>query len=1090
MGSGNNSFGRMLKWQRVRLGMTQQELAERAGLSVRTVRYLEQDGIRHPRPDSLRRLATAVGLDPEGWPPERPVASTTPGSQLRLGILGPLTAQLDGNPVLIRTAKQRCLLAVLSLHANQVVSWEEIVHGLWADRPPHTYRALVHTYVSRLRKALRPGRGRSADDELIAAVPAGYRIALTADQLDLRRFDELVASARRNMAETPEAAVDLFTEALGLWRGPVLADLPDQVRLQGAVRAISGRRTATTLDYADAAMAVGRHQQVSTYLRPLAEEEPLHEGLHARLMLALAGAGQQAAALEVFDRLRARLAEDLGVSPSPELQHAQLRVLRQNIAEPAVVAAHRAARPAQLPVAVAGFTGRHEYLDRLDALLANAADETVIAAISGTAGVGKTALAVCWGHRAAERFPDGQLYLDLRGHDPAPPVPPLDALAQFLRALGVPADRIPAEGDEAAGLFRTMLAGRRMLVVLDNAANVDQVRPLLPGGSGCMTVVTSRDRLDGLVARDGAHRVPLDVLDRDEASELLTNLVGAELGRAEPEAAGELAKACAYLPLALRIAAADLLGRPEHSLAERVAELRSASGLSALRLDGDDQAAVRAAFDLSYRRFDADVCEVFRLLGLVPGPDFTVEAVARLADTTEDAAASILARLSAAHLIQQHAAGRYTFHDLLRLYAAELPSADRTDEDGQAALRRLYDWYLHSVSSAARLLYPENFLLPQRVAAGPAPAGFADSAGALAWLDAERANLVAAVQRAAKEGPRAIAWQLAAALRGYFLLRMHTTDWQTVTNAGLAAAEAEGQVRGQAACHHSLAQLHIRRNYHKTVEHAGKALRLSRQAGWVSGQVVALEHLSFADWRSGRLAKAAERATDALTLNQHTGWRGGQITSMCLLGLVYLERGRLHRAVTHFVGTLDLSREVGSQYGQAFSLTWLGQAYRELGEHEEAREHLAQALSLHERVGGRTVEPHTFRNLAAVYKRRKEFPEALRLAEKARVLALEIGDPHAEADAVNTLGTVHADLGRHREAFDTHRQALKLARRTGYRFCEISALIGLAIGNLHLGRREEALADAELALTGAVHTGYRILEAKARDTVRTIRDRP
>jgi tetratricopeptide (TPR) repeat protein len=739
----------------------------------------------------------------------------------------------------------------------------------------------------------------------------------------------------------------------------------------------------------------------------------------------------------------------------------------------------------QLPADVADFTGRAAALACLDRLLGGGGGErasaVVISAIAGTAGVGKTALAVHWGHRVRDRFPDGQLYVNLRGYAVGPPVRPVEALAGFLRALGVPAERVPVQVEEAAGLYRSLLADRRVLVVLDNAAGPEQVRPLLPASAGCLVVVTSRDRLAGLVAHDGAQRLTLDVLTAEEAGALLARLLGGDRVAAEPDAAGELARLCAYLPLPLRIAAANLAEYPQRSIAGYTAELRAGNRLAALEVDGDEQSAVRAAFDLSYTRLSADGRRLFRLLGLVPGPEVTGEAAAALADTTAGAAGRLLARLAGAHLIEQRTPGRFAFHDLLRLYAADHAEQEDSDADRRAALGRLFDYYLHTADAAARLVYPQVLRLPlPAAAAGLAPAGFDNHARATGWLDTERANLVAAVTHAAKHGPRPVAWGLADALRGYFVLRMHTVDWLAAAHAALAAAKADGEKRAQAAAQLSLAVLHWRQSrYRQATDHHTQAINLARQTGWLEGEATALGNLGNACRQSGQLKQAADHHRQALALNQQTGHLGGQASALANLGLVYWELGQPEQAIDHSNRALPLYRKVGSRGGEANTLTNLGESYQGLGQFDMAVDHLARALALHREVGDRANEADTLRCLAAVHRDTGQRSNALDLAHTAVRLARDAGDRRIEADALNTLATVHHHAGHHQQAIDHHQQALALARHTGDRRPETEALIGLATTHQHLDQPEQALTYARRALTIARQTGFRILEGQA-----------
>lgn len=546
----------------------------------------------------------------------------------------------------------------------------------------------------------------------------------------------------------------------------------------------------------------------------------------------------------------------------------------------------------------------------------------VISTIAGTAGIGKTALAVHWGHRVSDRFPDGQLYVDLRGHAQGEPVRPIDALAQFLRGLGVPAGEIPAEESTASARYRSLLAERRVLVLLDNAAEPAQVRPMLPASRGCLVLVTSRHRLSGLSARDGARRLSLDVLGADEAQLLVERIVGGERVSAEPDATAELARMCSYLPLALRIAAATLLHHPEWRVADLVAELRR-DPLSTLEVD-DEESGVRAAFELSYRALAPDARQFFRLAGLAPVPDLTADAAAALTGTTAEAAGRLLERLAAAHLSTEHRAGRYTSHDLLRQYAAGLSLGEDTAEVRQAALRGLFDWYLAGADAAAKLLYPDRLRLPVPPSDVPGPA-FASDTAALAWLDAERANLVAAIVYTAEHGPRPTAWLLADALRGYFLLRLHSVDLARAARAGLRAAEAEGDLRARAILLLTLSNLeHREYRYPESIELCLDALALAERAGWAQGQATALGVLATAYRDGGRIEEAPGVYDRVLALYRRDGWLNGEALTLHHLARTYWYLDRLPEAIESAAQAVALRRQAGSREGEAASLDALG----------------------------------------------------------------------------------------------------------------------------------------------------------------------
>jgi tetratricopeptide (TPR) repeat protein len=735
---------------------------------------------------------------------------------------------------------------------------------------------------------------------------------------------------------------------------------------------------------------------------------------------------------------------------------------------------------------VPGFTGRADHLRRLDELLTRrggrAANAVVISAIAGMGGVGKTALAVHWGHRVRGHFPDGQLYVNLRGYAvDAPPVRPLEALVHLLRSLGETAERVPADVQTAAGRYRSLLADRRMLVVLDNAVNTDQVRPLLPAGSGCLVLVTSRDRLTGLLARDGADGLTLDVLRPDEAHALLAAILGPDRVAAEPAATAELARICSHLPLALRVAAANLVGHPWPSIADFVASLRAGDPLTELDIDGDEQTGIRRAFDLSYRTLGPEPQRAFRRLGLVPGPDLTVEAAAALGGTSRADARRQLDRLAAAHLVNHPVLGRYTCHDLSRHYAAERAGAEEPAADREAALGRLLDWYLRCTDRAARVLYGHSMRLPMPAVDAPNPAALTDEGAARAWLDAERANLVAAIRHAAEHGPRMRAWLLADALRGYFWLGMHTVDWQYAARAALEAAEAEGDPRAQAAAHLSLGDSHFRQGRRgAAIEEYESALTLAERTGWVQCEAAAIGGIGVMYRDSGRLRPAVDYLDRGLKLCRTNGWPHGEATSLLHIGRALMQLGRLAEASECCTRALTINRTIGSRLGEATALGYLGEIQYTQGHLDQAVEHLTSALPLFRELGDRTNEATTLRVLAAARCDQGITGEAAMLAEAALALARELGERRIEAEVLNTLGTLAHRTGRHRDAIQFHDRALRLTRATEDRYPEAEALIGLAVEHRCLGDRDQTLRHAGRALTIAGEADYALLEERSR----------
>ena len=788
--------------------------------------------------------------------------------------------------------------------------------------------------------------------------------------------------------------------------------------------------------------------------------------------------------------------------------------------------------PAQLPGDVPDFTGRAADLHWLDSALLDSGTGrgTVVAAITGTAGVGKTALAVHWAHQAAEQFPDGQLYLNLRGFAQARPLRPIEALAQLLHTLGVGPQQNPVELDEAVGMYRTLMDRKRVLVVLDNAASADQVRPLIPGSASCRVLVTSRDRLSGLIAREGARRLSLDPLTPSEALDLLGRILGGERADAAPQATAELAKVCAYLPLAIRAAATNLANHPHKHIDSYVSELAriGADRLAALEVDGDEDAAVRAAFDLSYRALQPDARRAFCFLGLAPGQDITVPASAALTGTTTDMAGRLLDRLAAAHLIGQHSPGRYRMHDLLRFYAAHQADTEHSRGERDRAVGRLTGWYLAATDSAARTLYPHLLRLPFPPAPGsgsaatlpppsfpptpgsgsaapplslapspgrdePAdgpPAVFTGHAEALAWLDSERANLIAVVQYASTRGPRPVAWLLGDALRGYFTLRRHMVEWLTVARAALAAAGHDQDPAAQSTARLSLAHAYWSLGrYEESAEHYTEALALAGEAGWAECRATCLGNLGLVYWEMGRLAEAAGYLNEALALDRQTKRLAGVANNLANLGYVYREMGRLTEAAGQCTEALDLYRALGSRGGQANALTNLGQVYHDLGRLDRALELLSQALAAYQEIGDRSNEADTRAACAAVHRDAGRHRQALKEGQAALTLARQIGDRRTEADALNTLASTHQQLGEHHQAQDLHTQALDLARATGTRYQEAEALIGLGACSLDLGAGRDAEDSVRLALDIAEQTGYRRLEEHAREVLARIATR-
>jgi DNA-binding SARP family transcriptional activator/tetratricopeptide (TPR) repeat protein/DNA-binding XRE family transcriptional regulator len=1071
---------------RAAAGLTQGQLASRAGVSAGAVRDIEQGRTMRPRPASVTRLAEALRLsggqreelsllvagprrtDGGAGPGRGPDDEDEVRAGLRLAVLGPLAAWRDMIPVALGPPRQVAVLGLLALHQGSGLSRAVITDALWREEPPPAPAEMIERYVSRLRRLLwpvpspgedTPWGGRAA----LSWDGARYRLAPGSLPCDLEEFGLLSSQAFQSAsAGDASRACQLYGQALGLWRGRPLADL-DILQDHPAVAGLDRRYADVVIEYADAAGSASRPGDALPHLWTLTGREPLDERAHARLMNALAATGQRAAALEVYEGVRRRLDEELGVRPGPELAGAHLHMVRHAASvaatapgrgEPRTSAGPR--RPdAPLPVLPrqlphwGHFVGRTAELADLTGLLHQARGQrpgtVVISVIGGTAGVGKTALALHWAHQIAERFPDGQLYVDLRGYDPDQPRPAADALAQFLRALGVAGEDIPAETDERAARYRSLLAAKRVLVVADNAGSAEQVRPLLPGTPSSMAIVTSRDSLSGLVARDGARRLNLDLLPSAEAVDLLRALIGQRVDD-DPESARALADQCAWLPLALRVAAELAVSRPAVPLSALLAELADQQRrLDLLDAGGDPRTAVRTVFSWSYRQLDTSTARAFRLAGLHPAPDLDASAAAALTGGTVGQGRQLLNELARAHLIRSDGHGRYGMHDLLRAYATELAAAQDTEDDRRTALTGLFDYYLRTAAAAMDTLFPAEQRrrpsMPPLAVAGPA---MADPAVARSWLDAERGALVAVAVHAAARGRPGYATRLAAVLFRYLESGSYFPEAMTVQ-----------------AC----------------------AQRAAQRIGDRAAEATALTSLGVVDFRQGRCQQATDRLQQALNLCREAGDPAGAARALHNLGAVDFQQSRYQQAAHHFQQALTLRRELGDAIGESRTLGNLGVAVGKLGRDQEGGDHLRQALTMSRETGDQTCEAYVLGGLGDACLRQRRYQDAQDQHQQALALFRAIGNRAGEAYALNALGADNLGLALGQEATGHHLQALTLFREIGDRSGEAEALNGLGASLLVAGRPGDARAQHTAALGVARQIGERYEQARAHNGV-------
>jgi len=1006
---------------------------------------------------------------------------------MQFRLIGMVEIDSGGQVIEIGPPQQRLLAAALAVDAGRLVTVESLIDRVWDDAPQGARRTL-HVLISKMRRVLEHARDREPEDVTVVRRSGGYVLQLSPSRVDLLRFRRLADDARQADSAT---RVTLLRDAVALWHGEPLSGLPGN----WAARA----RAAWWQEYLEVAVAWAHAELRSGdppatigTLTMLAGEYPLAESVSAALMQALCAVGRPADALACYAQTRERLADELGIDPGPELQAAYQAALRDTSRLPdgtvatsgpvtvspgspaddqrgpaapesaRVPAGSAAPPPRELPAVVRHFTGRTRELEALTAMLDDTREQlpaaVVISAIGGTAGVGKTALAVHWAHEVAGRFPDGQLYVNLRGYDPGQPMPSADALAGFLRALGLDGQDIPQEEAERAARYRSLLAGRRILVVLDNARSAEHVRPLLPGTPTCVTVVTSRDSLAGLVARDGAVRLDLDFLPLAEAIGLLRALIGARVD-AEPGVAAVLAMQCCCLPLALRVAAELAIARPSVSLAMLASELADQQRrLDLLDAGADPRTAVRAVFSWSCQHLDPSVVLAFRLLGLHPGPDLDSYGAAALTSTSLNQASQVLDLLTRAHLIQAARPGRYAMHDLLRAYARELAGDEDEKDERHAALTRLFDFYLHASAAAMDVLHTAERDHRPRIPAATTPVPpIADLAEALAWLDAERANLVAVTVHAARHGWPSHATRLSDILARYLDDAGHHTEAALIHRHALQAARHGGDKTAAASALKSLASVDYGHGrYRQAASYLGQALVLFRETGDQNGEAATLTNLGLVHSTAGRYRQAVLHLRQALDLYRKTGDKFREARALGNLGATERRQGRLQEAADHYQQGLALCRETGDRSGLAETLNRLGILNLQQNRHEQAIGELRRALTIFRQLGERSGESRALAHLGEADLRQGRYPRAVDQLRQALTIYRQLGDKQSEVRVVNHLGEAALHMGRPVDARAWHVAALERASQIGTKHEQADAHNGLARGYYATGDLREA----------------------------------
>jgi DNA-binding SARP family transcriptional activator/tetratricopeptide (TPR) repeat protein len=892
-------------------------------------------------------------------------------ASVHFGVLGPLLIQAGGTEVTVRGARLRVLLAALLARAGRPVTVAELAEFVWDGEPPDGARDTVRAHLMRLRRALGPDAGAR-----IATHAPGYRLVVSEEEVDALWFarcyqDGAMAFAAGRWAQARTA----FADGLSLWRGDPLADIPSQLLRDAEAPALQRLRLLALHCRIDADLRLGGADELTPELQELIHAHPLYEHFHAQLMTALARSGRRAEALEAYQHARRVLIDQVGIEPGAELKELQRSILagELTISEQVTGGMSRKPVPRQLPAAAGHFAGRAAELKQLDAAL-DRADQVTIATVGGMAGIGKTTLALNWAHQVTDRFPDGQLYVNLRGFGPAAPMAAAEVLRGFLDALrDDPVRPLPADPDAQAALYRSLLAERRILIVLDNARDEEQVRPLLPGTGNSLTLITSRSQLAGLVTIEGAIPVRPGPLTDAEAHELLSRRLGRERVTAEPSAAALVITACAGLPLALCIAAARAALAPTLSLAALSAQIGE-PGLDALS-GADPYADVRSVFSWSYQRLSPEAARLFRSLPAFPGPDVSLDSAASI--TPPGRAAQLLTELTSAHLVEEYRPGRYQLHDLLARYAQERAEQDDTEDSRREAVRRVLTWYMAAAMAARRTLNPDRRSGQESAEPDPVPAGITTEAGALEWLETERRNLVAAVRLAVHRGFDPVAAGLSLGLWSIFI---HRALWQEMLDTqriGLEAARRAGDLNAEAWLGHSLFVA-----YHGLGRPAEGIADLRR---------------SLAIWEAQRDLR-------------------GQAITHRLLAAAYGGAGLVPEAITEYQHAISMSREIGDRSGEGRALNNMGWLYQHIAEPQRALRRYRAAYAIAMLLPELPLAGTAQANMAGLYLELGRTDDAIAAATTAIELNERCGHWVELANAHAVLGDALQRLCRDAEA--------------------------------------------------------------------------
>ncbi|MFF7982076.1 BTAD domain-containing putative transcriptional regulator [Streptomyces sp. NPDC007901] len=961
-------------------------------------------------------------------PEQRRPPSSAEAAALRFSVLGPVRAWRGEEPLSTGSPQQRALLAALLLREGRTATAAELIDALWGAEPPSQALAAVRTYASRLRKVLDPG--------VLVSESGGYAVRGLGDgALDLAAAQDLAAEAEKAKTGGDLChARDLLNRALSLWDGEPLAGVPGPYADAQRVR-LDEWRLQLLESRLDMDLEQGCHAEAVSELTALTASHPLRERLRELLMLALYRSGRQAEALAVYADTRRLLAEELGVDPRPGLRELQQRILQADpaLAEPSSPAAEPApvpVRPAQLPATVPDFTGRSAFVTELSEVLASAEGRVMaVSALAGIGGVGKTTLAVHVAHQARSAFPDGQLYVDLQGAG-ARSAEPETVLGSFLRALGTPESAIPDSLHDRAALYRSVLDGRRVLVLLDNAKDAAQVRPLLPGTEGCAALVTSRVRMVDLA---GAHLVDLDVMSPDEALQLFTKIVGAERVASEREAALDVVAACGFLPLAIRIAASRLAARRTWTVSVLAAKLAD----ERRRLDelqaGD--LAVKATFELGYGQLEPAQARAFRLLGLADGPDISLAAAAAVLDLPPEATEDVLESLVDTSLVESAAPGRYRFHDLVRLYARACAERDeQPPSEREAAMSRLLDFYLATAAAVYAIERPAERVLDHLSRSAYPGLSFTDRDKALDWLFTEASGLLAAVQQAGAASRLRRAADLLVAAVDLGESGISARQYAQAATAVVTAAQRHGDAyaEGRARLMHSHL-LGVSGQFTESDREAGAALRLGLAAGDPVVCAQAPNQQGIIALYNGRHDEAEQHLTQALAAFRADRNRPGEASALCNLSRVHLASGRTESAVSlaRQGVTIYERADTGVALRLANGKYALGLALTSAGEPQSALAALTDALAKFQDARQQLWHGMTLFRLAELHLTDDSPAQAAACAEQALAVLHGIGGEWRRANILTALGRGLHGIGQTDRAKVCWQEALSVFEETG-----------------------------------------------------------